>query len=136
MAEPVGRQQQKTRRDQGKADKERVVEQRVKIIAQERRRNERQRRHDEKQQQPPPGWILPRAALGLFDVQHHKPFTAEPAQLRMIRNDHRPERPQMQQHIEQHLVFQIADAQEVLQDRKMSGAGDRQKLREPLYDSK
>ena len=52
-------------------------------------------------------------------------FTAKPAQFRMIRNNYRPKRPQMQQHVKQHLVFQIADAQEVLQNCKMSGAGDR-----------
>ena len=136
MAVAVGGQQQKARRDQGKADEERIVEQGVKVVAQERRRDERQRRRDEKQQQPPPCRVLPRAALGLLQVQQHQALAAKPAQLRMIREDHRPKRPQMQQHVEQHLVFQIADAQEVLQDRKMSGAGDRQKLRKPLYEPK
>ena len=65
-----------------------------------------------------------------------KPLAAQPAQLRMIRQNDRPERPEMQQNVKQHLVFQIADAQEVLQNGEMAGAGDRQKLRKPLYDTK
>ena len=54
----------------------------------------------------------------------------------MIRQNDRPERPEMQQNVKQHLVFQIPDAQEVLQNSEMAGAGDRQKLRKPLYDTK
>ena len=42
----------------------------------------------------------------------------------------------MQQNVKPHLVFQIPDAQEVLQNGEMAGAGDRQKLRKPLYDTK
>ena len=72
----------------------------------------------------------------LFDVEHGKPLAAQPAQLRMIRQNDRPERPEMQQNVKQHLVFQIPDAQEVLQNGEMAGAGDRQKLRKPLYDTK
>lgn len=88
------------------------------------------------QQQPPPRQIGLHAAPQLFDVEHGKPLAAQPAQLRMIRQNDRPERPEMQQNVKQHLVFQIPDAQEVLQNSEMAGAGDRQKLRKPLYDTK
>ena len=76
------------------------------------------------------------AVIGGNDVEHGKPLAAQPAQLRMIRQNDRPERPEMQQNVKQHLVFQIPDAQEVLQNGEMAGAGDRQKLRKPLYDTK
>ena len=136
MAEAVGRQQQKAGHDEREADEKRVVEQRIQPVVQQRGRDQRQRGRDQKQQQPPPRQIGLHAAPQLFDVEHGKPLAAQPAQLRMIRQNDRPERPEMQQNVKQHLVFQIPDAQEVLQNSEMAGAGDRQKLRKPLYDTK
>ena len=136
VAEAVGRQQQKAGHDEREADEKRVVEQRIQPVVQQRGRDQRQRGRDQKQQQPPPRQIGLHAAPQLFDVEHGKPLAAQPAQLRMIRQNDRPERPEMQQNVKQHLVFQIPDAQEVLQNGEMAGAGDRQKLRKPLYDTK
>ena len=125
MAEAVGRQQQKAGHDEREADEKRVVEQRIQPVIQQRGGDQRERGRDQKQQQPPPRQIGLHAAPQLFDVEHGKPLAAQPTQLRMIRQNDRPERPKMQQNVKQHLVFQIADAQEVLQNCKMSGAGDR-----------
>ena len=120
MAVPVGCKQEKARGDQCKADEERVIEQGIQQIAEEGRRDQRERRDDEKQDQPPSGRVRLFPAIRLFEVQHQKPLAAQALQLCPIGKNDGPERPQVQQHVKEHLVFQIADAQKILQNCQMA----------------
>ena len=51
------------------------------------------------------------------------------------KDDHREQRPEVHRHVEGEPEAFLAEAEEVLSEEEMPGAGDGQELREPLHDT-
>ena len=93
-----------------------------------------QRAHNDQQDQPAGGRYLTgrgsvdQIAYAVDQLRHHV------ADIPPIGHEHRHQRAQMQQHIEE-LRYLGIQAQQVLGDRQVSGTGNGQKLRQALYQS-
>ena len=94
------------------------------VFVQHRGQRQRQRCHDQKPDHPPLHAVRLFAAPRLFQAQHPQPLVPQRRDLAPEGQKHRSQRPEVEQHVEQQMVFHVADGEKILQHGQMAGAGD------------